>query len=190
MAHGPRSAELRPISDRGWTVRTSHHVLTSRWLNLRSDACMTSSGSAIDPYYIVETPDFAHVLASDRGGRIVLVRQYRHGLGDLSLELPGGMVDGGETDILAVAARELREETGYVGGRMEILATLSPDPARYTNRIHFLRAYDVEPGPATPDPTEEIEVVLTSRAEALRLVWTGAIQNAPHACAILMGLRD
>lgn len=176
------------MSDRGWTVHGSTYPLADRWIRVRADDCTTESGVPVTPYYVLEYPDFVHVLAEDEAGRIVLVRQYRHGSASPSLELPGGVMDPEDADILAAASRELREETGYLGGRLEPVVSLSVDPARYTNRTHLVRAVGVRPGPAAPEADEAIEVVRVSRAEATRLALSGAILNAGHAGLLLIGL--
>ena len=178
------------MSGEAWTVRRSRHVLRDRWISVRADDCTTADGVDVSPYYVVEFPDFVHVLALDEADRVVLVRQYRHGLGGSSLELPGGVVDEGETDLVAVAARELREETGYGGGALAHVTTLSVDPARYANRLHLVRARGVVPGTARPEPSERIEVVLVAREEALRLALSGAIVNAQHVGLLVIGLSE
>lgn len=177
------------MADRPWTVRRSRHLLRSRWLSLRADDCTTATGADVSPYYVVEAPDFVHVLATDVDGLVVLVRQYRHGVGGPSLELPGGNADEGEADVVATAARELREETGFTGGRWEPVARLSPDPARYANRVHLVRATGVVPGPAEPEASEALEVVRVSPDAAIRLAVEGGIVNAVHVGLILLGLR-
>ena len=176
------------MSDRAWTVSGTTYPLQDRWIRVRADDCTTESGVRVAPYYVLEFPDFVHVLAEDEAGQVVLVRQYRHGSGTPSLELPGGVMDPGEADILATAARELREETGFTAGRLEAVVSLSVDPARYANRLHLVRAVGVRPGPAAPEADEAIEVVRVSREEAVRLALSGEILNAAHAGLLLIGL--
>ncbi len=171
-----------------WTVRDSTYPLLDRWIRVRADDCATAAGVRVAPYYVLEFPDFVHVLAETVSGQIVLVRQYRHGIGASSLELPGGVMDPGESDILVTAARELREETGFFGGRLDPVVSLSVDPARYANRVHLVRAVGVGAGPAAPEADEAIEVVLVNRDEAIQLALSGAILNAAHAGFLLIGL--
>ncbi|POR39904.1 NUDIX hydrolase [Methylobacterium sp. V23] len=173
---------------KSWTTHRSVHVLQDRWISVRADYCSTPNGVAVAPYYILEFPDFVHVFATDAADRVILVRQYRHGLQGLSLELPGGVMDLHDTDAVAVGARELQEETGYSGGTLAHLATLSVDPARYANRLHLIRATCVIAGLSDPEPTEDIEVVLVSRQEAKRLALSGGISNAGHAGLMLISL--
>jgi 8-oxo-dGTP pyrophosphatase MutT (NUDIX family) len=176
------------MSAREWTVRGSRQVLKDRWLGLRADDCVTPSGHAVAPYYVLEAPDIALVLAVDAADHVILVRHYRHAYGGVSLELPGGVIDATDADILSAADRELREETGYRCADAELVVTLNADPARYANRMHLVRGRAVAAGPARPDPGEDIEVLRVSRAEALRLARSGAVIGAAHAAMILIGL--
>jgi 8-oxo-dGTP pyrophosphatase MutT (NUDIX family) len=171
-----------------WSVTNTRQVFRDRWIGVRADDCVTSSGVTIAPYYLVETNDFVHMLAFDMSDRAVLVRQYRHGYAGLTLELPGGIMDERETDIPGAAARELREETGFTGGRLTHLISLSPDPGRYTNRVHLVLAEGVIAGPAAPEPTEDIETVLVPRRELPSLACSGAVTNAGHVGLILLAL--
>ncbi|MGH1573479.1 NUDIX hydrolase [Methylobacterium sp. P31] len=114
------------MSARGWTIRGSRHVLKDRWLGLRADDCVMPSGHVLAPYYVLEAPDIALVLGIDEADHVILVRQYRHAYGGVSLELPGGLIDPADRDIVAAAEREMREETGY--------ACADAEPRRHPQR--------------------------------------------------------
>ncbi|WP_267423477.1 NUDIX hydrolase [Methylobacterium sp. GC_Met_2] len=176
------------MTDRSWTVTASRYVLKDRWISVRADDCRTPSGTVVAPYYVIESSNAVHVLAFDETDRAILVRQYRHPYGGLTLELPGGRIDPGETDPLMAAARELREETGYGGGTFEAAAILSVDPPRIANRTHFVVAHGVIPGKAAPDPSEEIEIVLIPRDELRALACRGDLVTAAHLGMILLAL--
>ena len=172
-----------------WHVRASRHLHRDRWISIRADDCVTPSGADISPYYVIEYPDFVHALAIDRDGNVILVDQYRHGLGTASLELPGGMADPSDADPVATALRELAEETGYGGGTARLVATLSVDPAKLANRLHLVLIEDVDRHQApTPEQTEDIEIRIVPVAEALRLATSGGTVNAAHVGMLLMGL--
>lgn len=171
-----------------WTVRRSRYVLRDRWISARIDDCVTARGVEVAPYYVLEFPDFVHVVAFDSADQVVLVRQYRHACGVMSLELPGGAKEWFDVNVLATAARELQEETGYAGGRLEHVTDLAPDPARSTNRLHLVRATGVASGVARPDASEDVEVVLASRAQVLGWARSGGIIHAGHLGLILLAL--
>jgi ADP-ribose pyrophosphatase len=115
---------------------------------------------------IVEHPGSVAVVAIDRGGRVVLVRQLREAARTMLLELPAGAMEAGE-DPIVTAQRELREETGYGQGAWRRLGAVWTSPGFLRERMHLFLAEDVEPGAAEPDADEEVEVVLVPFAEAV-----------------------
>ena len=134
------SDDLRP-----WRVTTSRQIVRDRWINLRADTCLTAAGSEISPYYVLSPADWTHVLAVDDAHCAVMVRQYRHGSGRLSLELPGGIIDATDATPGTAAVRELREETGYVCGPVVPAGTFSPNPATHANTVHIFIARNARP---------------------------------------------
>lgn len=174
-----------------WTVRRSTRAFADRWLNVRADDCETETGHAIAPFYVLEYPDWINVVALDEAGRVLLVRQYRHGIGRVTLGLPAGTVDAEDADPVACAQRELLEETGYAAERMALIASLSPNTATHANRAHTIvspLARYIQP-PVT-DPTEVVEVVPTAVGDAVRMALSGEIEHAMHVAALLIGLES
>jgi len=114
---------------------------------------------------VLEAPDWTNVVATTEDGHIVMVEQYRFGIGDLTLEPVGGIVDPGEAPLDA-AKRELLEEAGYGGGRWESLGAVQANPAIQNNLCHLWRADGVRRiQDPTPDPGESIRVHLMSLDE-------------------------
>ena len=174
-----------------WSVGASRLVLQDRWISLRADDCVTASGRRVEPYYVLEYPDFAHVFATTCDDCVVLVRQYRHALGAVSLELPGGVVDPADADPGAAGMRELLEETGFAGPSWRVSASLSADPAKFANRTHLVTAQGVERVSAPKlDPGEDIEVVLTPMSELMTLIGSRRIVNACHVGLLMLALHD
>lgn len=140
----------------------------------------------VGTYKVLEVPAWVNVVALTRdadGPRIVLVEQYRHGLDDLTLEIPGGMVDPGE-DPADAAARELREETGFAGGEPVYLGTVRPNPAFQTNECHTYLVPDARRvGEIQPDEGEHLRVVLEPLAAVSTLVRDRRIDHALVVCA-------
>jgi 8-oxo-dGTP pyrophosphatase MutT (NUDIX family) len=112
-------------------------------------------------YTILRAADWAIIipaLDTERGREFVMVRQWRHGARELSLEFPGGVLEKGE-DAEAGAVRELREETGYNAKKIVKLGEFNPNPAIMTNKVHFFLALDLSPPAAQElDEDEYVEV--------------------------------
>jgi 8-oxo-dGTP pyrophosphatase MutT (NUDIX family) len=186
---GGRPAEASPV--RAWRrAGPARSVVRDRWIHLRAEAWENGAGKTLDPWYVLDWPDWVHVLALTADDRVVLVRQWRPGLGAASLELPGGMAEPGDADPVAAGRRELLEETGYDAREMRELPALSPDPARMSNRLRFLLALGAERvAEQRLDPTEEIAVELHPVPHLLEALDRGAMANAAHAAGVLLGLR-
>lgn len=173
-----------------WRVQSSRTLYRDPWVHIRSDECATAGGEPLGAYHVLDYRDFTHVVAIDADDHVILVRQYRHGVGTASLELPGGMVDEGEIDPAAAAARELEEETGYRAGNIRLIASLSPNPATHTNRLHVSLATGVTlAGAQNLSGSEAIEVVRLPVAEALQRALTGGMVQAMHVGLLAIGLN-
>lgn len=97
---------------RSWTLLRSHEVLDQRIFRLRSDLYRFEPSGREQEFIVLDTPSWVNVVPITTEGNVVLIRQYRHGIQDVTLEIPGGMIDDGE-EPQAAALRELLEETGY-----------------------------------------------------------------------------
>ena len=124
---------------------------------------------------VIQSPNWVNVLALTPEHRLVLVRQFRFGINDFALEIPGGMIDKEETPLHA-GVRELLEETGYRGDAAQLLGTVRPNPAIQSNHCHIVLVTDARPiGPTAWDADEEIAVSLLPVDEVLQLARTGGI---------------
>jgi 8-oxo-dGTP pyrophosphatase MutT (NUDIX family) len=140
-------------------------------------------------YYIIEYPMWASVLALTKENKAVFVKQYRHGLGVVSIELPGGVVDAGETPEQGVR-REIQEETGYVFESYEYLGKISPNPATSNNYMHmFLARGGEKVGEQRLDETEDVEAVLYTLDEVKELLRQNKIVQSLHCTTIFYALH-
>ncbi|MCP3918516.1 MAG: NUDIX hydrolase [bacterium] len=141
---------------------------------------------------VLEVADWVNVVALTPTGRYVFVRQYRFGTEQLTLEIPGGVIDPGEAP-LACAKRELREETGYEASEWVDLGSVHPNPAFQDNRCHHFLARGAEPSSAQElDPGEDIDVVTLDEDELGAAMRGGEITHALVYTALcrVLDLRD
>lgn len=136
-------------------------------------------------FVVIDSPDWVNVLALTPDKRLVLVRQFRFGIDDFSLEIPGGVIEPGE-DALAGGLRELREETGYAGRNARIIGRVHPNPAIQNNTCHLVLVEDAMPVTDTQwDHDEEIAVSTLPVDEVYALAQTGQITHALVLNALL-----
>jgi 8-oxo-dGTP pyrophosphatase MutT (NUDIX family) len=136
-----------------------------------------TSGQTAD-FHVIDAPDWVNVVPVTAGGEVVCVRQYRPGTDEVTLEIPGGMIDAGERPVEA-ARRELLEETGCTADPLVSLGVVDPNPAIQSNCCHtFLAPQAVREQPAAPDDTEELTVEHVPLADTGALVRDGRIRHA------------
>ena len=178
------STNLKP-----WEVTDSRYVVKDRWMTLRADDCRTASGVVVAPYYVQESADWVHVAAFDKQNRLLVTRQYRHGTGKISTELPCGVMEEGEKPEGAVL-RELREETGAEVDSLVPLATLDPNPARRSNRVFSFLAQGTRiVHQQNLDESEEIEFEFLPLQQVLTMIDSGEFTQALHIASLFLALR-
>lgn len=161
-----------------WKVLDREYIIKRPWLTARRDKVELPDGRIIEEYYVLEYPDWVNVIAITKEGQFVMERQYRHGLGVHSTELPCGVMEKGE-EPLEAARRELLEETGYAGGEWTKLMAIGPNPGSQNNLTHCFLAVGVEKiAEQSLDDTEELTVLLMSEAEVKSLLENNQICQA------------
>ena len=174
-----------------WKTLASKIGFEDRWLKYRVDTCEMPDGTIIDPYYVLEYPDWAAALALTEDRQVILVKIYRHGLGKTVLEIPGGALDeNGESPESAIR-RELLEETGYAFEKIIKTAVVSPNPSNHSNLFHaFLAVGGKKIQEQELDEEEEIEVVLVSLPEFEQMLKNNELIQAMHVTAAYYGLQN
>ena len=173
-----------------WRTLASRTVLRDRWIDVRADDCVTAGGHMIAPYYVLTYPDFVNVVALTPANELVMVELYRHAAAQVLLELPGGMMDAGETDPVQSALRELREETGYVAGQAKLVTSLFTNPATHTNRVHTVLATGCQAAgkPALEAGEDGMTVRLMPVETVLGGLADGLLGQSMHVAGLLLAL--
>jgi 8-oxo-dGTP pyrophosphatase MutT (NUDIX family) len=161
-----------------WTRLSTHTLGDHRIFKLRQDRLVSPRTGGEHDFVVLETPDWVNVLAVTPADKVVLIKQYRVGTAAVTIEVPGGMVDPGESPADA-AVRELLEETGYAGPELVDLGWVEPNPAIQTNRCHtFLVQGAVLTRSPALEEREDIDVEEMPLSEIPRLIQGGAIRHA------------
>lgn len=162
-------------------VETPIFTLFERTMRLRAGK---KEDRAEGDFYILDTPDWINVIALTEDGKIILVEQFRYGIEEPTLEIPGGMVDPGESPAES-ARRELLEETGYRSDSWKSLGKVSANPAIMSNYTHlYLAAGCTYRGAENPDEHERIHVHTMPVDRFLELVTKGAVHHAIVVAAV------
>lgn len=171
-----------------WRILSSEYRIHTKFLRLRSDRVELPSGAVVEDYFVRESRGFCIVCALTPADEILLVRQYKHGIGEVVTELPAGMIDEDESPE-ACAVRELAEETGYTGSPPELVRTFYADPTNATARFFVFVIRDARPTqPQAFDPTEDIDVEFARVDEVRAMALDGRIGAGSQVAAVLVSL--
>jgi 8-oxo-dGTP pyrophosphatase MutT (NUDIX family) len=173
-----------------WKILSSEYLFNDLWFKVRKDKCQAPDGRIIDPYYVYEFPTWVSALALTEDGKVIIEKQYRHALGEVCIEIPGGCVDDTDKSFEDAIARELLEETGYSFSSYEYLGKISANPSTNTNLMHMYLARGGKKVAAQDlDSNEEIAVELISIQELKDLLHQNKLVQAMHVTCILYGLE-
>ncbi len=173
-----------------WKVLSSEYIFNDDWLKIRKEKFISPSGKIIEPYYVYDFPTWVAAVAMTEDGKVVLVKQYRHAIGETFPELPGGCVDSTDKNNDEAIARELLEETGYSFTSYESLGRISANTSTNSNWLYmYLAKGGKKISEQRLDQHEEIEVVIVSIEELKTLVRENKIAQAMHVSCILYALE-
>lgn len=173
-----------------WKIISSEYLFDDLWFKVRKDICETSDGKIIDPYYVYEFPTWVTVVALTDDNKVIMVKQYRHAIGEVCIELPGGCVDDTDKDLQQAAARELLEETGYEFSGFDYLGKTSANPSTNNNWMHmFLAKGGIKISQQNLDHNEEIEVILYTIEEVKQLIKEQQIIQSMHVTTLFYAFR-
>ena len=173
-----------------WKTLSSSYLFNDTWLNARRERCERPDGHIVDPYYIMDYPEWVTALAFTENDEVILVRQYRHAIGKVCWEIPGGCADDTDKSYEIAIRRELLEETGYAFEKAEYLGDTSPNASTNSNWMHmFLLTGGKKVQEQQLDANEEIEVAIVPLAEFINMLLNNQIVQAMHVTTIFFALN-
>jgi len=162
-----------------WPTLATRPLGDFRVFKLRADRRRSPRNGFEHEFIILEARPWVNVVAVTPDQQVVMVEQFRHGSGTVELEIPGGVLDAGESDPVAAGVRELREETGYTGRDARLIGTVFANPAIQNNACHTLLVGDCRLTDVLKfDPGEDLITRLVPVADLPRLVAEGRIQHS------------
>ena len=169
-------------------IRHSHVLYRKGNVSLVREEATLPGGSAMETI-VIRHPGASAILPFLDSTTIVLIRQYRHAIGDYLWEIPAGTINDGEA-ALECAQRELTEETGYTAARWDEMGHIIPAPGVSDERIHLYAAHQLSPAQQRLDCDEIIDVQQVSFDRALEMVRKGLIVDAKSLCALMLFRPD
>jgi len=179
----------RKRQDLSWEPVDSREDRSYKLFSVHLNRNRSPRTGEVHEFQVLKSPDWVAVIPVTPSNELVMVRQYRHGSGELSLEPPGGLVKDGQSPEQS-AREELEEETGYRAPAFQLLGWMHPMPAIFTNRFYVYLAEEATPtGLLNPDETEEIETVLVPVSQLDEYIRTGKITCSVMIAALHLYLN-
>lgn len=162
-----------------WKRKSSKEIADCRVFKVREDFCERESNGKTSSFFVIENPDWVNVIALTRNREVVLIEQFRHGIEEIVLEIPGGLIDDDDENTETAARRELLEETGFSSDNFVLLGKSRPNPALQNNTVFHYLALDCEKTQDVSfDEHESVAAKIVSLEDAKTLIADGTIAHS------------
>ena len=183
-----------------WKLKKEEHVIQDEWIDFRKNDYELPDGSVIGPVYNYSKHSFSLIVATDKEGKFICVRQYRHGIDEITTEFPAGAVEykeksdvpyitydniiATEDEAFEAAKRELQEETGYISDNWKHLLTTPANATLSNSRVHIYAATEcIKVTEQHLDDSEFLNVVTVSEDELKNKIFEGDFKQSLHVLA-------
>jgi len=183
-----------------WELSNEEHIVQDKWIDFRKNEYKLPDGQKISPVYNYSKHSFSLVVATDKNGNFICVRQYRHGIDAITTEFPAGGIEyssksdipyitpqniiASEDEAFEAAKRELCEETGYTSDNWKHLLTIPANATISNSNVHIYQATDcILTSSQNLDDTEFLNVITLSEKELISEIYSGDFKQALHVLA-------
>jgi ADP-ribose pyrophosphatase len=174
------------MTEKKWKRLSRKKVFKSRMVQVYQDKVRLPNGATVNDYMVVEMPDYVKVVPIDRRGRILIMREYRHAIGDYIWETCSGFLDGNESPVTA-AKRELAEETGYTKGNFKLLGEIRDAASTMSFTGYVVLATDIRERKKQMLENESITgIKFVSRKQLQRMVQRNEIVGSTTLAALAL----
>ena len=172
-----------------WKIISSEYLSNHPYFTARKDVCEMPDGTIVPSYFVVELPPTVCAMAITEEGNVILVKQYRHPVGEILTELPGGFSDEGE-DVKTAIARELMEETGYQFAVIDEVGKVAGNPGVLSGYTHlFLARGGKKISTQSLDDHEQIDIHLVPLEEVRAMLQRNEFAQALHVSCMLYAFQ-
>ena len=172
-----------------WKTLSTEYISNHQYFTARKDVCEIPDGRIVPAYFVVELPVTVCAMGITEDGKVILIKQYRHPVEEVLIELPGGFIDKGEDPTMAIG-RELLEETGFEFSQIHHLGKVAANPGVLSGYTHlFLAQGGKKVAAQNLDQNEQIEILFLPLEEVRTMMQRNEFAQALHVCCMMYAFQ-